>query len=181
MMTMTPYQFVRRQIRRRRRGRVVPPCVTVEFETLPVTTPYGATGNPAWSLGRHTGEDHAAPTGALAVAVSWGVVVCVARWRLGQPTRAAGPVVQWGSAYGTHVIIRTASGAYDYAYCHLSSIEQGVEPGVRVFPGMILGRTGHSGGSGDFGPHLHLEARPAGGRFGSDVNPIHVKQQEGDL
>lgn len=174
---MTPEEYIERQSRRRIRGKVIPPAVRPgTFKPFPITTPYGATGNPAWSLGRHTGEDHACPVGSLAVAVSWGKVVCVAIWRgTDTPVTSSGPVTQWGSAYGTHVVIRSGSRVYDYAYCHLSAVS--VVPGDEVRPGMILGRTGHSGGSGDFGPHLHLEARTAGGRFGTDVNPLRVKRK----
>lgn len=182
----TPEWFIEKQERRRRRGKVNPPCVRpvlgrigerLRWVTLPITTPYNVTspiGKP-WSLGRHTGEDHAAPVGSHALAVSWGEVVCVAVWTApGAAVRAAGPVPHWGSSYGSHVIIRTGDGAHDYALCHLSEIH--VKPGDRVRPGQTLGRTGATGGSGTFGPHLHLEARPAGGRFGTDVNPLRVKR-----
>lgn len=165
-----------RQASRRRRGRVIPPCVGAGnwWRTLPITTRYNATGNPAWSLGHHTGEDHAAPEGSRATAVSWGTVVCVAHWSGPGRISGSGPVRQWGDAYGTHVVIRTRSGLWDYAYCHLSSAW--VKPGDKVAPGQVIGLTGSTGGSGKFGPHLHLEARPRDGRFGTDVDPIMVKR-----
>lgn len=178
---MTPQEFSDKQCRRRLRGKVIPPCVRPRtFESVPVTTEYGATGNPAWSLGRHTGEDHAAPIGTLAVACTWGEVVCIARWSAPGviSTDARSTVRQWGDAYGTHVVIRTGDGRYDYAYCHLSVAS--VKVGDRVKPGVVIGLTGHTGGDGNFGPHLHLEARPAGGRFGSDVHPINVKRKDPD-
>lgn len=173
---MTPERFMERQASRRKRGKVIPPCVGAGdlWRPLPITTPYGATGNPAWSLGHHTGEDHAAPDGSRATAVTWGRVVCVANWTRPGVIGGRGPVTHWGDAYGTHVVIRTASGLWDYAYCHLSRTFVG--PGDQVRPGMVIGLTGHTGGSGTFGPHLHLEARPAGGRFGTDVDPILVKR-----
>lgn len=173
---MTPGEFIRRQCRRRLRGKVIPPCVTPRWRTIPTTTPYGATGNPAWSLGRHTGEDHAAPAGSLATACTWGRVVCVALWTRPGVIGGRGPVEHWGDAYGTHVIIRTGDGRFDYAYCHLSVTL--VRPGDRVKPGQVVGLTGNTGGSGTFGPHLHLEARTAGGRFGSDVHPLNVKRKQ---
>lgn len=172
---MTPAEFIDKQIRRRRRGKTVPPAVSRIWKPYPVTTPYAATGNPAWSLGRHTGEDHACPDGSRAIAVSWGTVVCVATWSAPGKIAGEGPVTQWGDAYGTHVVIRTGSRRYDYAYCHLSRVV--VDVGDQVRPGQVIGLTGHTGGSGNFGPHLHLEARPAGGRFGSDVDPIRVKRK----
>lgn len=172
---MTPAAFIAKQSRRRRRGRVIPPVVTRAWRPIPVSTPYGATGNPAWSLGRHTGEDHACPVGSQATAVTWGVVVCVAVWTRPGVIGGLGPVREWGDAYGTHVVIRTANGRWDYAYCHLSVTF--VRPGDRVQPGQVIGLTGHTGGDGNFGPHLHLEARPVEGRFGSDVNPLRVKRK----
>lgn len=175
---MTPVEFIARQMRRRRRGKVVPPVVDPRtWRHYPVTTPYNKPspiGRP-WILGRHTGEDHACPIGSLAVACTWGRVVCVAVWTRPGVIGGLGPVRQWGDSYGTHVVIRTADGRFDYAYCHLS--EALVRPGQRVRPGQIIGHTGNTGGSGSFGAHLHLEARPAGGRFGSDVNPIRIKRK----
>lgn len=158
-------------------GKIVPPCVTPRFRTLPVTTPYGATSPPGkpWALGRHTGEDHAAPTGSFAVATTWGRVICVATWTRPNVIGGRGQIDHWGDAYGTHVIIRTGDGRHDYAMCHLSVTL--VAPFETVRPGQVIGLTGHTGGDGHFGPHLHLEARPAGGRFGSDVNPLNVKRK----
>lgn len=176
---MTPEEFIAKQSRRRLKGKVIPPCVRPRtFEPIGVSTEYGATGNPAWSLGRHTGEDHAAPVGSLALAVTWGRVVCVARWSRPGVISGAGPVRQWGDAYGTHVVIRTGDDRDDYAACHLSVVL--VKVGERVRPGQVIGLTGHTGGDGSFGPHLHFEARPAGGRFGSDIHPINVKRKDPD-
>jgi murein DD-endopeptidase MepM/ murein hydrolase activator NlpD len=127
--------------------------VTRTLLTLPVTTRYKATG-PAWSLGYHTGEDHAGPTGSLINSVTWGEVL----------------ETTWGDAYGIHLVIRTASGSYDVAYCHLDDVL--VSVGDKVRPGQTIGHLGATGHA--TGPHL--EARPAGGRFGSDVNPLLVKR-----
>ncbi len=177
-MIRTPEAYIRRQERRHREGKVIPPCVgSVLLRTFPITTPYRKPGpNPPWSLGYHTGEDHAAPVGSLVNATSYGKVVCVAIWlRPGVMGATSGPVTHWGDAYGTHVVIRTKDGRHDYAACHLSRVL--VRPGDLVRPGMTVGHVGHTGGSGTFGPHLHLEARPVGGRFGTDVNPIKVKRK----
>lgn len=177
-MIRTPEAYVRRQERRRRAGKVIPPCVgSILLRTFPITTAYRKPGPLSqWSLGYHTGEDHAAPVGALVNAVTWGEVVCVAMWlRPDVMGFTGGPVAPWGPSYGTHVVIRTADGRYDYAACHLSRVL--VRPGDKVRPGMTIGHVGHTGGSGTFGPHLHLEARPAGGRFGSDLDPIQVKRK----
>lgn len=173
---MTPGEFITRQIRRRKRGKVVPPCVARNWKTLPVTTEYNKTspiGQP-WSLGRHTGEDHAAPVGSLALATSWGVVVCVAKWTGPGRITAVGRVRHWGDSYGTHVVIRTGDRRFDYALCHLSVAS--VKPGERVEPGQVIGFTGRTGGSGSFGPHLHYEARRRDGRFGDDIHPLNTKR-----
>lgn len=173
---MTPQEYQARQARRRRLGKVIPCVVNARWVPFPVTTEYGRTspiGKP-WSLGRHTGEDHAAPVGSRVVSVSWGRVVCVANWTRPNVIGSRGLIEHWGDSYGTHIVIRLGTGRYDVGYCHLS--ETRVRPGQWVRPGQVIGLSGQTGGSGTFGPHLHLEARPAGGRFGTDVNPINVKR-----
>lgn len=167
-MTVTRSQqlvLLRRSMRRRRSGKIVAPVVDADtLRPYPITFPYGVPTTHS-QLGRHAGEDHACPVGSLALAVSWGTVVYV--------TGRGGPVSSWGEAYGTHVVIRTTTGLYDYGACHLSRAT--VTPGMKVRPGLVIGYTGDTGNT--TGPHLHLEARPAGGRFGSDINPKAVKRQ----
>lgn len=154
----------RRMIARRLRGRSITPCRTAPTtahpsgQALPVTTAYGKRGT-MWMLGYHTGEDYACPEGSQAVAVTWGKVLAVG-------------TTSWGPAYGTMVIIRTASGRYDYAYCHLSAVL--VKVGQKVRPGTLVGLTGATGNV--TGPHLHFEARAAGGRYGADVAPRRVRR-----
>ncbi len=160
-MPKTPLEM--RMIRRRLLRKFVAPCRVapvglIPGKALPVTTPYGKRGA-LWALGYHTGEDYACPTGSLAVAVTWGTVVATG-------------VTSWGPAYGTMVIIRTSSGRYDYAYCHLSRTL--VKAGDKVRPGTVVGLTGETGHA--FGEHLHFEARTAGGRYGSDVAPRRVRR-----
>jgi murein DD-endopeptidase MepM/ murein hydrolase activator NlpD len=151
-----------RMIRRRLRGLNVSPCRLAPTPAVPlgraveISTRYRATG-PSWSLGYHTGEDYAAPVGSLAVAPSWGRVIAVG-------------TTSWGAAYGTMVVVR--AGAFDYAFCHLSSVTVAV--GDRVRPGTVVGRVGITGNT--TGPHLHFEARPNGGRFGSDVHPARIRK-----
>lgn len=162
--------LIRRSVARRKAGKVVAPVVDAStLRPYPVTFPYGVP-TPASSSGRHRGEDHACPVGSFALAVTWGRVVCV--------TTPAGNTVPgsevetWGPAYGCHVVIRTATGVYDYAACHLTRAN--VAPGDRVRPGQVIGYSGKTGNA--TGPHVHLEARPAGGRLGSDINPRVVKK-----
>jgi murein DD-endopeptidase MepM/ murein hydrolase activator NlpD len=158
----------KRSTRRRRLGKVVAPVVDADtLRPYPVTFPYGVPTSHSL-LGRHAGEDHACPVGSLVLATSWGTVEFASG-------REGGSVPSWGSAYGLHVVIRTGTGHYDYGLCHLSRVA--VLPGTRVRPGQVIG---YSGATGNVtGPHVHLEARPAGGRFGSDVHPITVKRREG--
>lgn len=143
----------------RRDGKQLNPC-----PGFAITTRYRARGS-EWSLGYHTGEDHACPVGTPVVAVSWGHVI------------GAGPggaPHALGSAYGNVVIVEKAHGGLEYFYAHLSHIS--VRVGDAVQPGMVLGRSGATGHV--TGPHLHFEARPVNGRFGSDVNPALVKGKQ---
>jgi murein DD-endopeptidase MepM/ murein hydrolase activator NlpD len=43
-----------------------------------------------------------------------------------------------------------------YYGSHLSSVQQGIVPGVRVVAGQTLGRTGHTGDARFVEPHLHF-------------------------
>lgn len=139
---------------RRRRGKTIDPVAG-----YPITFPYRAPG--PYAYGYHTGEDHACPEGTRIQAVSYGKVLAVGYGI-------------WGSPYGYQVVCRTKDGKYDYAYCHLSHI--GCEPGDSIVPGVGLGKSGATGNV--TGPHVHFEARPAGGHYGSDVNPIRVKRKK---
>lgn len=158
----------RRYIKKRLAGKTLSPVRSLPtrwFPTgrpFPVTTLWNARGE-SWSLGRHTGEDFSCPTGMRAVAVSWGEVIWV------------GTYGGWSrnGTYGVHVIIRSGDGKHDYAYCHLSMTR--VEVGDKIRPGTVIGLTGNTGNSS--GPHLHFEARPAGGGFGSDVWPRVVRRK----
>lgn len=160
-----------RYIRRRLKGKKLSPVRSLPSglfklgRAFRVTTPWNRKspiGQP-WSLGRHTGEDYACPEGMPVFAVSWGTVV----W--------AGTSGGWSlsGTYGKHVIVRTRDGRYDYAVCHLSDIRVVLDQKVR--PGTLLGLSGATGNVR--GAHLHLEARPAGGRFGSDVDPARVRRK----
>lgn len=152
--------MIRRRLTRRTIApvRSAPDPLAPLGRALPVTTRYRVRGT-SWTLGYHTGEDYAAPVGSLAVAPSWGRVIAVGE-------------TSWGKAYGTMVVIREATGRYDYALCHLSSVA--VHVGDRVRPGTIVGHTGNTGNS--TGPHCHFEARPAGGHYGTDVHPALIRR-----
>lgn len=150
-------ELEQRYIRDRRAGRVLNPVPGHK-----ITTPYRKRGS-IWSLGYHTGEDHACPVGTPVVAVTWGHVIG-AGWG-GYPHAL-------GRDYGIVVLIEKATGDLEYFYAHLSHTL--VRLGQAVIPGMVLGHSGNTGHS--TAAHVHFEARPLNGGFGSDVNPLRVKQ-----
>jgi murein DD-endopeptidase MepM/ murein hydrolase activator NlpD len=96
----------------------------------------------------HQGVDIAAPTGARVLASAEGTVT------------SSG----YDSGYGNFVEIRHPNGLNTF-YGHLSAIEPGMVPGVRVGGGQLIGRVGSTGYS--TGPHLHFEVR----RRGERLNP----------
>lgn len=158
--------FIVQQSAAREAGEILAPCFTTAFQPIRVSLPYAISNEAAgqdWAAGHHTGEDHACPEGSLAAAVSWGKVVAIG------PNGAG----SYGAAYGNLVVVRTANGFWDYMFAHLSSFRVGL--GFEVEPGTIVGLTGATGNV--TAPHLHFEARPAGGRYGSDVRTINVKQK----
>jgi peptidoglycan hydrolase-like protein with peptidoglycan-binding domain len=70
-----------------------------------------------------------------------------------------------GSLAGNGVRLRTSDGTY-FFYAHMESLAEGIELGVPVRAGQVLGTVGSTGNSGT--PHLHLEVHPQGG---AAVNP----------
>ncbi|MFG2116005.1 M23 family metallopeptidase [Streptomyces sp. NPDC048718] len=112
------------------------------------TGTYGERGT--WSLGYHTGQDFAVPTGTTVRAVGPGRVV-----RTG-----------YDRSYGYEVVIRHSDGRYTQ-YAHLSRID--VPAGRSVSGGQHIGRSGATGRV--TGPHLHFEVRTTP-YFGSHVDPL---------
>ncbi len=90
----------------------------------------------------------------------------------GTPIYASGDGVvekaQWVSGYGRFALLKHVNG-YETAYGHMSRIADGIEPGVRVRQGQVIGYVGSTGVS--TGNHLHFEIR-INGRF---VDPLSVK------
>ena len=70
--------------------------------------------------------------------------------------------------YGNYIRIRHANG-YHTAYGHMSRLAAGVEPGVKVRQGQIIGYVGSTGLSS--GPHLHFEVL-VNSRF---VDPMSIQ------
>lgn len=103
------------------------------------TSGFGARKHPILGYVRmHTGTDWAAPIGSPIIAAGNGVV------------EKAG----WAGGYGKQIILRHANG-YETSYNHQSAFAKGIEPGVRVRQGQIIGYLGQTGLS--TGPHLHYE------------------------
>ena len=100
----------------------------------------------------HLGVDIIAPKGNLIYAVADGKIDKVY-------------VDYPGSLSGNGVRLRMADGTY-FFYAHLDSVAEGIDVGVPVKAGQILGHNGSTGNSGT--PHLHFEVHPQGG---SAVNP----------
>ena len=104
----------------------------------------------------HTGVDWAAPSGTPILAAGDGTVERVGR----------------EGGYGNYVRIRHANG-FATAYGHMSRFAAGVEPGVTVKQGQIIGYVGSTGYS--TGPHLHFEVLVNN----SFVNPMTIQVPRG--
>jgi murein DD-endopeptidase MepM/ murein hydrolase activator NlpD len=104
----------------------------------------------------HTGVDWAAPFGTPIFASGNGSIE-----RVG-----------WESGYGKYIRIRHANG-YETAYGHMTAFARGIEPGVRVRQGQIIGFVGSTGLS--TGAHLHYEIS-VNGRF---VDPMRIRLPRG--
>jgi len=116
-------------------------------------SPFGPRKHPILGYVRmHTGVDWAAPRGAPIIAAGDGVVV------------KAG----WSRGYGNHTEIRHANG-YSTSYSHQSAFANGIEPGVNVRQGQIIGYVGSTGLSS--GPHCHFEVIVNG----NQVDPMRVR------
>ncbi len=70
-----------------------------------------------------------------------------------------------GSLAGNGVRLTTADGTY-FFYAHMERVAEGIELGVPVEAGQVIGVVGSTGSSGT--PHLHFEVHPQGG---AAVNP----------
>lgn len=156
-------------IKKRLNGKLLSPVRSLPTSAFPTGKPFSVTTewnelDERWSLGRHTGQDFACPENMPVFALTWGRVLF------------AGEFGGWSSKgdYGIHVVIAEGSKTYDYAVCHMS--RRLVEIGQSVRPGTLVGLSGRSGNV--TGWHTHLEARPADGGFGTDVDPRVVRRKQ---
>jgi peptidoglycan hydrolase-like protein with peptidoglycan-binding domain len=114
---------------------------------------YGDTWHATRGSGRvHLGVDIGAPKGTLLQAVVSGRVIQIYRDRP-------------GSLSGNGVKIAMSDGTY-FFYAHLASIAPGIELGVPVAAGQVIGTIGSTGNAAI--THLHFEVHPRGG---AAVNP----------
>jgi murein DD-endopeptidase MepM/ murein hydrolase activator NlpD len=119
---------------------------------------FGARNHPILGYVRaHTGVDWADDIGTPVFAAGNGVIA-EADWNSG--------------GYGRRIEIQHLNG-YMTTYSHLSGFARGIEPGVKVRQGQVIGYIGTTGLS--TGPHLHYEVLING----SFVDPMRVKLPRG--
>jgi murein DD-endopeptidase MepM/ murein hydrolase activator NlpD len=104
----------------------------------------------------HTGVDWAAPHGTPIYAAGNGEV----------------EKVGWEGGYGKYIRVRHTNG-YETAYGHMTAYAKGIEPGVKVRQGQVIGFVGSTGLS--TGAHLHYEIM-VNGRF---VDPMRIRLPRG--
>jgi murein DD-endopeptidase MepM/ murein hydrolase activator NlpD len=104
----------------------------------------------------HTGVDWAAPLGTPIYAAGNGEI------------EKAG----WESGYGKYIRIKHNYG-YETAYGHMTAFARGIEPGVKIHQGQLIGYVGSTGQS--TGPHVHYEII-VNGRM---VDPMRIKLPRG--
>ena len=120
-------------------------------------SPFGDRNHPILGITRaHTGVDWAAPMGTPIFAAGNGKIE-----KLG-----------WEAGYGKYIRIQHANG-YETAYGHMSAFARGMDVGVPVRQGQVIGFVGSTGLS--TGPHVHYEI-VVNGHF---VDPEHYKLPRG--
>lgn len=145
------YQQVKAEVERRRAG-----------FAFPVQAPYSYVDS--WGAPRmvgteyyhrHEGTDVFALRGTPVVAVVDGVVE-----RVG--TAVLGGIKLW---------LRSPDDGWTYFYAHLSGYAPGIQDGLRVRKGEVVGYVGDTGNARGTPPHLHFEAHVPAGRA---TNPYPI-------
>ncbi|PIE31748.1 MAG: hypothetical protein CSA55_05055 [Ilumatobacter coccineus] len=137
--------------------------VTVELDAFPVGGHCGYVDTwhaPRSGGRRHLGADIIASKGNKLRAVVDGTI---GRMRHDRP----------GSLGGNALYIRTDDGTYFY-YAHLDAFAEGLETGMPVTAGQVIGTVGSTGNAGV--SHLHFEVHPQGG---GAINPYPVLNAAG--
>jgi murein DD-endopeptidase MepM/ murein hydrolase activator NlpD len=122
-----------------------------------ITSGYGMRRHPLLGYSKmHTGIDFGLPYGTPIHAAGNGVISLAGR----------------AGAYGKTVRIKHANG-YETLYAHMSRIASGIDEGIKVNQGQVIGYVGSTGRS--TGPHLHYEVR----RNDKPLNPMKVRETGG--
>ena len=125
----------------------------VRADDVRLTSGYGVRFHPLLNTKKmHTGVDWACNPGTPVLASGNGTI------------EEAG----YKGYYGNYIRIRHANG-YHTAYGHMTRLASGVEPGVKVRQGQVIGFVGSTGLSS--GPHLHFEVL-VNSRF---VDPMSIQ------
>jgi murein DD-endopeptidase MepM/ murein hydrolase activator NlpD len=118
---------------------------------------FGARNHPILGFTRmHTGVDWADDVGTPIFAAGNGTIISA----------------DWKGGYGRHIEIQHLNG-YVTTYSHMSGFARGIEPGIKVRQGQVIGYIGTTGLS--TGPHLHYEVK-INGTF---VDPMRIKLPRG--
>jgi murein DD-endopeptidase MepM/ murein hydrolase activator NlpD len=122
-----------------------------------ITSGFGGRNHPLLGYDKmHTGVDWGSSTGTPVFAAGNGVI----------------DKVGWEGGYGKYIRIRHANG-YETAYGHMSAFARGMDAGMKVRQGQVIGYVGSTGLS--TGAHLHFEIL-INGRF---VDPMKVRLPRG--
>ncbi|GAB5534955.1 MAG: hypothetical protein Rubg2KO_12040 [Rubricoccaceae bacterium] len=107
----------------------------------------------------HRAIDIMADRGTPVLAVSDGEIVRLHSNRLG----------------GKVLYLRSPDGTYDFYYAHLNGYAEGVEVGLQVQQGDVIGYVGNTGNARRTPPHLHFQVLKQGRRGrGTPVNPYRL-------
>jgi murein DD-endopeptidase MepM/ murein hydrolase activator NlpD len=106
----------------------------------------------SYSPGGHAylATDIFAPIGTAFVAVTSGIIQGVSRLDRWDPE------INDGASRGGLFVSLIGDDGVRYYGSHLSTVADGIEAGVRVEPGQLLGLVGVSGSARDTPPHLHF-------------------------
>lgn len=125
----------------------------VRADDVRLTSGFGVRYHPLLNTRKmHTGVDWACSQGTPVLASGSGTI----------------EEAKYKGYYGNYIRIRHANG-YHTAYGHMKKLAPGVEPGVKVRQGQIIGYVGSTGLSS--GPHLHFEVL-VNSRF---VDPMSIQ------
>lgn len=137
---------------------IATPAPTVTLEAFPTGKPCGFADTWHYDRGggrQHLGVDLIAPTGTPVYAAFTGKVSQVY-------------VDAPGSLSGNGLKVKRTDGTYVF-YAHLTALAPGIELGVPVTAGQLIGTVGMTGNAAT--PHLHFEIHPNGG---AAINPYPI-------